>query len=44
MSSTILACYASGNSIIEDAGAVKKSYPDFYSDLKSLGGKFDVDI
>jgi len=25
--------------IIEDSGAVKKSYPQFYEDFKSLGGK-----
>jgi len=25
--------------IIEDSGAVKKSYPEFYEDFKSLGGK-----
>jgi len=27
--------------IIQDSGAVKKSYPDFYEDFKSLGGKVD---
>ena len=26
---------------IQDSGAVKKSYPDFYEDFRSLGGKFD---
>ncbi len=27
--------------VIEDSGAVKKSYPHFYEDFKSLGGKVD---
>ena len=26
---------------IEDSGAVKKSYPNFYEDFKSLGGKIN---
>lgn len=26
---------------IQDSGAVKKSYPDFYEDFKNLGGKVD---
>jgi 3-phosphoshikimate 1-carboxyvinyltransferase len=28
---------ASGETVIEEAQAVKKSYPDFYDDLKKLG-------
>ena len=27
---------------ISDAGAVKKSYPDFFEDFKALGGKYNV--
>ena len=26
---------------IEDSGSVKKSYPEFYEDFKSLGGKIN---
>ena len=28
--------------VIEDAGAVNKSYPDFYKDFNKLGGHADV--
>jgi len=34
----ITAIAAAGATVIEDAQYVKKSYPAFYSDLKSLGG------
>jgi 3-phosphoshikimate 1-carboxyvinyltransferase len=37
MACAIAALKAEGETIIEEAGAVKKSYPDFYNDLKSLG-------
>jgi len=33
----VAALKAKGTTVIEEAGAVKKSYPDFYSDLKKLG-------
>lgn len=36
MATAITALAAKGNTIIENAEAVKKSYPDFYNDLKSL--------
>lgn len=36
MACAIAALKADGETIIEEAGAVKKSYPDFYNDLKSL--------
>lgn len=37
MACAIAALKAEGETIIEEAGAVKKSYPDFYEDLKKLG-------
>lgn len=37
MACAVAALKANGTTIIEEAGAVKKSYPDFYSDLKKLG-------
>lgn len=37
MALAVAALKAEGETIIEEAGAVKKSYPDFFSDLKSLG-------
>ncbi len=36
MALAVAALNAEGETIIEDADAVKKSYPDFYHDLKSL--------
>lgn len=44
MSSTILASYAKGNSEIVGAEFYRKSYPDFVSDYKKLGGEIDVNI
>lgn len=44
MSSAILAAFADGESTIECAESVKKSYPDFYKDYVKLGGKTDVVI
>jgi 3-phosphoshikimate 1-carboxyvinyltransferase len=37
MACAVAALNADGETTIEEADAVKKSYPDFYSDLKSLG-------
>lgn len=37
MACTVAALRSTGRTILEKPGAVKKSYPDFYSDLKSLG-------
>ena len=37
MACAIAALKADGETIIEEAGAVKKSYPDFYDDLEKLG-------
>jgi 3-phosphoshikimate 1-carboxyvinyltransferase len=37
MACAVAALKAEGPVIIEEAGAVRKSYPDFYNDLKSLG-------
>ncbi|HEY6063766.1 MAG TPA: hypothetical protein VIV35_09165, partial [Chitinophagaceae bacterium] len=37
MACAVAALKAKGETIIEEAGAVRKSYPDFYNDLKSLG-------
>jgi len=37
MACAVAALKADGETIIEEAGAVKKSYPDFYDDLKKLG-------
>ena len=42
MACAIAALGASGTTIIEDAQAVKKSYPDFFSDLKSLGANVSL--
>jgi 3-phosphoshikimate 1-carboxyvinyltransferase len=37
MACTVAALGSGGKTILEKPGAVKKSYPDFYNDLKSLG-------
>jgi 3-phosphoshikimate 1-carboxyvinyltransferase len=37
MACAVVALKANGETIIEEAEAVKKSYPDFYEDLKKLG-------
>ena len=39
MASAIAATMSDGDIIITDADAVKKSYPDFWKDYRSLGGK-----
>ena len=37
MACAVAALKADGETMIEEAEAVNKSYPDFYDDLKSLG-------
>jgi 3-phosphoshikimate 1-carboxyvinyltransferase len=41
MACAVAALGANSETVIEDAMAVKKSYPDFYSDLQLLGAKID---
>jgi 3-phosphoshikimate 1-carboxyvinyltransferase len=36
MATAVAGLSAKGNTIINDAEAINKSYPDFYKDLKSL--------
>jgi 3-phosphoshikimate 1-carboxyvinyltransferase len=36
MATAVAALGAKGNTIIQNAEAVKKSYPDFYKDLKKI--------
>lgn len=42
MSAAILALKADGKSIITDCAAVEKSYPTFFDDYTSVGGKVNV--
>jgi 3-phosphoshikimate 1-carboxyvinyltransferase len=42
MACAIAALRANSETVIEDAMAVKKSYPDFYNDLKSLGASVSL--
>ena len=42
MACAVVALGANSETVIEEAMAVKKSYPDFYSDLQSLGAKVDA--
>lgn len=42
MAATVAAAKCKAEVIIEDAGAVKKSYPEFYNDFVKLGGYADV--
>ncbi len=42
MACAVAALKADGETIIEEAGAVKKSYPDFYNDLKLLGASVSL--
>jgi 3-phosphoshikimate 1-carboxyvinyltransferase len=44
MACAVAALGSSGKTIIEQAGAVKKSYPGFYRDLKSLGADVSLPI
>ena len=42
MAMSIASAICTGDVIIQDAAAVKKSYPRFFEDFKRLGGKADV--
>jgi 3-phosphoshikimate 1-carboxyvinyltransferase len=42
MACAVAALKADGETIIDEAGAVKKSYPDFINDLKSLGASVSL--
>lgn len=42
MAAAMAAASASGDVLLKDAGAVKKSYPTFWEDYQALGGRFDV--
>ena len=39
MAFSVAAAYAQGESTITGAGAINKSYPEFFKDLKGIGGK-----
>lgn len=42
MAAAVASCGCSAPVMIEDAGAVKKSYPGFYEDFAALGGKVRI--
>ena len=42
MAGAVAALGADGETIIKEAHAVRKSYPDFYEDLKSLGARLSL--
>jgi 3-phosphoshikimate 1-carboxyvinyltransferase len=42
MSAAVLATVCQGTSVIKNAQAVEKSYPTFFKDLESVGGKVNV--
>jgi 3-phosphoshikimate 1-carboxyvinyltransferase len=42
MALAVAALKANGETVIEEAQAVKKSYPDFYNDLKTLGASVSL--
>ncbi|MBQ3047276.1 MAG: 3-phosphoshikimate 1-carboxyvinyltransferase [Clostridia bacterium] len=42
MSAEVLATVCQGTSVIKNAQAVEKSYPTFFKDLQSVGGKVNV--
>ncbi len=44
MACAVAALKANGKTVIEDAEAVNKSYPDFYDDLKMLGADVSLQI
>lgn len=44
IAATFLALFAEGDSVIEGAECVNKSYPNFYDDIKRLGGLINVDL
>ena len=39
MTASVLASLSDGQSVIENAQAVQKSYPTFFNDFNSIGGK-----
>ncbi len=43
MACAVAALRASGNVMIEDAEAINKSYPDFYSDIQKLGANVKLE-
>ncbi len=42
MACAVAALKAMGPVTIEEAEAINKSYPDFYEDLRAIGGKVEV--
>jgi 3-phosphoshikimate 1-carboxyvinyltransferase len=44
MACAVAALKADGAVVIEDAEAIEKSYPDFYTDLRELGGKVNIKL
>ena len=44
MACAVAALKAEGAVVIEDAEAIEKSYPDFYTDLRELGGKVNMKL
>ena len=44
MACAVAALKADGAVVIEDAEAIEKSYPDFYTDLRELGGKVNMKL
>ena len=42
ITAAVLAAYSDGESVIDRAEAVDKSYPAFYEDMKKTGGIIDV--
>ena len=43
MACATAALAAKGESVIDDAGVVSKSYPAFFTDMEKLGARFDVE-
>lgn len=44
MASAVLSAYGDGDSVINGAEAIEKSYPKFFEDLKALGGVVEIGI
>jgi 3-phosphoshikimate 1-carboxyvinyltransferase len=42
MACAVAALRAEGGTVIEEADAVNKSYPDFYTDLVKLGARIKI--
>lgn len=40
MAFSVLAAFSRGETVISDVNAINKSYPDFFEDFRSVGGKF----